>query len=86
MRPDIKESLDAYWNTGRPTGDFLKAVLSNDLFDAVGRADHENIRDLKEIVSYIYNELPQNAHGSKDNVRYYIESFRRAREKDSDGG
>ena len=34
-----KEALDRYVNDRIPTGGFLHAVLTDRLFDAVGRAD-----------------------------------------------
>lgn len=69
IRPDIREALDA-WGTGeRPyCGDFLRAVLSNNLMEAVGRADADNLRALPVIASYVYNELPGNCHGSPEIV------------------
>ena len=36
------QSLNLYVKKGVPVGDFLTAVLSNDLFEAVGRADNDN--------------------------------------------
>jgi len=80
MRADIKESLDQYAENGRPTGDFLRAVLENDFFEACGRADEDNARDLKEIASYIYNELPGNCHGNSWVVSGWIEKFKKQRE------
>lgn len=68
IRPDIRESLDAWANTGRPTGGFLEAVLTNDLFAAVGHADSYNIRHIPEICSYVYNELPSTCWGSEEKV------------------
>jgi len=45
-------------------GGFLKAVISNDLKNAVGRADDENIQNLPAYVSYFYNEAPSLCWGS----------------------
>lgn len=81
IRADIKESLDAYAETGRPTGGFLEAVLRNSLFDAVGRADRENIQNLQQICGYIYNELPGSCWGSYEKVRDWKEKKRAEREK-----
>ena len=58
IRPDIIESLDEYAKNGRPMGHFLSAVVSNNLFEAVGRADSDNLETLPIICSYIYNKLP----------------------------
>ena len=80
MRDNIKEAMDRYAEVGCPTGDFLRAVLENDLMSAFGRADEENILAMREIVAYVYNELPANCHGSPEIVRGWIKKHRDARE------
>jgi hypothetical protein len=55
-------------------GGFLMAVLSNDLFGAVAQADSENLAALPEIVKYIYNNIPSNAWGTREQVWQYVES------------
>lgn len=66
------DSLNRYINRRVQPGGFLTAVLSNDLFGAVSRADSQNKLALTEICEYIYNEVPGNAWGSYDAVRNYI--------------
>ena len=56
------------------TGDFLGAVLSNDLMEAIGRADDDSMASLKYIAMFIYNELPRDCHGSKDIVSQWAKS------------
>lgn len=80
MKPETKESLDRYATQGVPTGDFLRAVLSNDLTEAFGRADDDNRRDMYDICSYVYNELPSPCHGSPEKVTAWIQRFKAARE------
>lgn len=60
----IKRSIDAYVTHRQPVGGFLQAVLSNQLFEAVGRADNESMAALREIIQYIYNEIPAKSWGS----------------------
>lgn len=72
MRADIKEALDQYAATGMPLGSFLMSVLKNDLTQAVGRADDDNLRGIREIVQYVYNELPGTCWGSPDEVKAWI--------------
>lgn len=72
MKQVTKASIDRYAQDGVPTGDFLRAVLTNDLMGAVGHADEENARDLVEICQYIYNEIPSISHGSKKHVEQWI--------------
>lgn len=67
--PDIKESIDDYVQNRVPLGGFLQAVMANDLCEAVGRADADNMLTIRHIVGYVYNEVPPNAWGSKE--KYY---------------
>jgi len=67
-----KESLERYVNHRIQPGGFLTAVLSNDLFGAVGSADSFSRVALADICQYIYNEVPGNAWGSRDAVRNYL--------------
>ena len=76
MRDAIKRAIDLYADKGVPTGDFLLAVLEHDLFDAFARADAENERDMREIIQYIYWNVPALCHGSPERVRTWIESHR----------
>ena len=69
---DYEESLRAYADQRRPTGDFLAAVLSNDLMDAVSRADEVNKYRLFDICSYVYNNIPACSHGSRKIVNEWL--------------
>jgi hypothetical protein len=88
----IKNSLDRYVKEGTPTGGFLYAVLSNDLFEAFGRADIDNRMSLFDICSYIYGELPSTCHGSREIVNEWIDKFTKKEtengevQKKTDGG
>ena len=62
------ESLREYLLEGTPVGGFLRAVLENDLFGAVGRADPENQAALPKIVALIYNVFP----GSSRNYEEWL--------------
>lgn len=68
----LKAPLDDYLEYGHPVGGFLQAVLSNQLFEAVGRADLENRARLAEYVSYLYNHAPMYCRGSEERVREWI--------------
>ena len=70
---DIKDSLDRYVNEGIMPGSFLRAVLTNDLASAVFQADSKNLAALKDIMLYIYNEVPANAWGSTATVVDYAQ-------------
>lgn len=71
--PHIRESIDAYVKDGRQTGSFLEAVLANDLKEAIGRADEDNLDALPHIVCYLYNEVPSIAWGSPKKVSAHFD-------------
>ncbi len=66
------ESLERYVNDRIPTGGFLYAVLTNDLFEAVGRADEFNRAALFEICNYIYNMIPSDCWGNSEKVKNWL--------------
>lgn len=68
----IRESLLAYANEHRPVGSFLEAVISNDLKEALGRADAENIDNLFAIVSWLYNYAPSPCWGSPERYAAWV--------------
>ena len=57
-----------YLTHGIAPGDFVTAVLSNDLKGAFQRADIENERAMKEHVMLCYWNLPADAQGSPEKV------------------
>lgn len=50
---------------GQRCGHFVTAVLSNDLTEAVNRADDECQKCLHTIILYLYNRCPGECWGSK---------------------
>ncbi len=74
IRPGIIESLQRYAEHKTPTGDFLRAVLCNDLREAFARADEGNRKVLFEIVAYCYYELPASSWGSREKVEKWLNS------------
>jgi len=65
----VKMSLMNYVNEGTPTGNFLYSVLTNNLFEAVGRADEKSLMGLPHLVKFIYNEVPCGCYGSPEKVK-----------------
>jgi len=63
-----QHSIDMFVELGHGVGGFLTAVLTNDLFGAVAKADAESLEALGDIVRYIYNNVPQECYGSVDAV------------------
>ena len=70
--PTICGALRAYVVDGRRPGQFLQAVLRNDLMDAVTRADAMNLAFLEGIVKYVYNRIPSICWGSKEKVEAWV--------------
>ncbi len=68
----MMESLERYVEHGILPGNFLQAVLCNDLTMAVGRADSVNIHLIPEYVKYLYNEAPSACWGSPEKVRAWV--------------
>lgn len=74
--PHTLESLKLYLEHGVDPGDFLTAVLENNLKEAFGRADENNIEALFHLVAYLYNEVPMNAWGSRENMNNWIKAVK----------
>jgi len=64
----LQDSMKIYVEDGIRSGGFLTAVLSNDLRGAVNIADSGNIKLLPDIITWLYNEVPQSCWGSTENV------------------
>ena len=67
------EAVYNYLEYGTPPGGFLTAVLSNDLMDALRRADDKNIESLPAWGRLLYNHIPPGAYGSRKAVEAWIE-------------
>lgn len=77
MPKSILEGIFAHVEHGQNVGGFLTAVLSNDLTEAVCRADEESLTCIRDIVKYVYNETPGPCHGSEEAVK----AWRRRKEE-----
>lgn len=67
-------ALIRYFDHHLEPGHFLTAVLSNDLVEAVGRADDENKYLLPHYVIWLYNYIPgrPNGWGSPEAVKEWL--------------
>jgi hypothetical protein len=83
LSEDDKESLQAvpehlrgglmrYVENGIPPGSFLTAVVSNDLFEAMGRADEISRLNLLQVIRWLYNNAPRACYGSAGQVRAWL--------------
>jgi hypothetical protein len=68
----MQGAIIRYYERGLQPGNFLAAVIQNDLREAVDRADDENVRLLKEYVMWFYNWAPSGSWGSVDNYRRWL--------------
>ena len=71
-----KAVIDRYVRDHCPTGGFLYAVLTNDLFEAVARADEYNRECLSDICEYIQTHIPSIAWGNPEKVRQWLEPYK----------
>ena len=76
--------LQMYLQTGRLPGDFLQALISNNLFDAMVRADDTNHGLLREWSQWMHCEFPPQAWGSREKMLAYSEAFEVGHEHDVD--
>jgi hypothetical protein len=74
MLPEhMREGMQLWVERGIDPGDFLMAVLQNDLMGALGKADSTNIDRLKDYGMFLYNEVPSDCFGSLENVSAWME-------------
>jgi len=64
----LQDGMKLYVEEGMGAGHFLTACLENDLSKAVSRADDKNINLLRDIVMWLYWEVPSACWGSQDKV------------------
>ena len=69
--------LQRYFEHRIVTGSFLRAVLENDLLEAFGRWDGEDLDEFRGLLSWLYNEAPSRhaegtGWGSPEKVRKWV--------------
>lgn len=70
--PHMQAALRRYVIEGIKPGDFLTAVICNNLQNAVNRADDDNLALLKTYVQWFYNEAPAACWGSPTNMDLWM--------------
>jgi hypothetical protein len=70
----LADRLEAYARDGYPPNAFLRAVLENDLFSAVEKADMRNTLILPQLITFVYRELPAACWGSPEKVTAWIQA------------
>ena len=76
----MADGLAMYLTEGIVPGDFLRNILCHDIYTAAMYADHLNMPRLHIWISYIYNHIPLNTHGSKEIYENWIEQVQKARQ------
>lgn len=76
--PHTMKALQSYIEDGAPPGDFLRAVMSNDLTEAFAHADDGNFWAMQAIVIWVYNNAPMACRG-KENIKSWVEMHRQIR-------
>lgn len=71
--PHMHAAIRTHVIDRQPVGDFLTAVLSNDLKESVKRADHVNLLALITWVDLLYNYCPTDCWGSPEKVAAWLE-------------
>lgn len=72
IRRDMMGAMDRYLNQKLEPGLFLTAILSNDFVRAARHADSENLANLPAYASFLYNEMPMTAWGSREIVTAWL--------------
>jgi len=75
VRQDTIDSFERYLNQGIMPGGFLTSCLENNLCEAFGRADLDNVNRIHSIVLYMYNYLPSSCWGSPDHIKFWLEGL-----------
>jgi hypothetical protein len=73
--PHMHDGLIRYIVDGIPPGDFLTAVINNDLREAVGRADLLNRAALADYVMFFYNDAPSGCWGRPDAMETWCKTI-----------
>ena len=73
MIPDrLMKGMKRYVEGHIKPGDFLSAVIRNDLSDALARADPISRLLLHDIVKWFWNEAPSTCWGSSDKMHKWL--------------
>ncbi len=79
----MMDSIERYVEHGTIPGDFLQAVICNDLAQAFWRADDENLANLQAFVHYFFNITDSRCWGTVDKMNAWAERKREEREDEA---
>ena len=63
--PHLRNGMREYIQRGHVPGDFLQALIANDLNDALSRADEISMGSLGVLTTWLYNDAPGGSWGSR---------------------
>lgn len=79
--PDhMHDGIILYLKDGIEPGNFMRAVLENNLMEAMGAADHINRGRMFNICQFMYSYAPSQSHGSRERVAAWLEARRQKQE------
>jgi hypothetical protein len=70
----MRKPLTRYIEDKKLPGGFLQAVIKNDLSDAIGRADAENMHNLPAYCNFFYNHTPHDCWGSAEKMKAWVQN------------
>lgn len=70
----MQEAVATWFIRRKPVGDFLTALLSNDLRGAVLKADDVNLAALRDWMLFLANHAPAGSFGSPQAVKDWLAS------------
>ena len=68
----MRQGTKNYIENGVLPGSFLQAVICNDLFGAIRKADDINIQRLEDWLLFFYSDAPDGCYGSKEKMIAWI--------------
>ncbi len=71
----MHDAIIRFYENGFSPGDFLSAVIDNDLREAIGRADSTNIERLKNYFMWFCNHAPSGTWGFSGATSKWCKQF-----------
>ncbi len=72
----------SYVEDGAPVGDFLEAIISNNLVSSFAAADGDNVLCIRAYADLLYNHFPSGSWGSRDAYKEWIAHKAAQRKRD----
>ena len=70
----MKDSILNYIENKKQPGQFLTAIITNSLKEAVAHADEENCKNIPAYVGYFCNEAPMACWGSEKIMNNWLKT------------